>query len=350
MSLPIRLAELGWLPDAAIRFGIRRLLGRRLTECRAAGESPGAPEHRPIAVATERANEQHYEVDPEFFEIVLGARRKYSCCWYDTPDAALDSAEEAMLQLTCERAGLADGMDILELGCGWGSLTLWMAEHYPNSRITAVSNSAPQRKTIEALAADRGLGNVTVKTADINQYRPDDLYDRIVSVEMFEHVRNHVLLLERIARWLKPGGRLFVHIFCHDTYAYDYEDRGDSDWMARHFFSGGMMPSFRYFESLPVPFSVEESWAVNGEHYARTCRDWLRNLDAHRDAVVAVLRKTLSPAEARVQAQRWRIFFMACEELFAYRGGREWYVGHYLMAPAETDSEAHPVLEVEAAR
>ena len=342
MSLPIRLAERGCLPDSVIRFGIRRLLAQRLKQCRRAPQAIPTDLQKPIAVATDQANEQHYEVDPAFFEIVLGPRRKYSCCWYTTPETPLGIAEEAMLRQTCEHAGLEDGMDILELGCGWGSLTLWMAERYPSSHITAISNSKPQRETIEALARDRGLTNVTVKTADINRFRPDNRFDRIVSVEMFEHVRNHVLLLERIAQWLKPEGKLFVHIFCHDQYTYTYEDQGESDWMTRHFFSGGMMPSFNYFKSLPVPFTVEQAWPVNGTHYARTCRDWLRRLDERRGSVETVLRKDLSPVEAALQAQRWRIFFMACEELFAWNGGKEWYVGHYLMAP-KTSAVQEPI-------
>lgn len=333
MSLPIRLAERGCLPDSVIRFGIRRLLAQRLKQCHRAPQTIPTDLQKPIAVATDQVNEQHYEVDPAFFDLVLGPRRKYSCCWYTTPETPIDIAEEAMLRQTCEHAGLKDGMDILELGCGWGSLTLWMAERYPSSQITAISNSRPQRETIEALARERGLTNVTVKTADINRFRPDARYDRIVSVEMFEHIRNHVVLLERIAQWLKPEGKLFVHIFCHDQFAYTYEDQGESDWMARHFFSGGMMPSFNYFKSLPVPFTVEQAWSVNGVHYARTCRDWLRRLDERRGAVEAVLRKVLSPVDAALQAQRWRIFFMACEELFAWNGGKEWYVAHYLMAP-----------------
>jgi cyclopropane-fatty-acyl-phospholipid synthase len=333
MSLPIRLAERGYLPDSLIRFGIRRLLAQRLEQCRRSPQAVTTNLQKPIAVATEQANEQHYEVDPEFFEMVLGTRRKYSCCWYTTAETPIDIAEEAMLRLTCEHAGIEDGMDILELGCGWGSLTLWMAERYPSSQITAVSNSRPQRETIEALARERGLTNVTVKTADINRYRPDSLFDRIVSVEMFEHVRNHVVLLERIAQWLQPDGKLFVHVFCHDQFTYTFEDQGESDWMARHFFSGGMMPSFNYFSTLPAPFTVESAWPVNGMHYARTSRDWLRRLDEKRSTVEAVLRRNLSATEASVQAQRWRMFFMACEELFAYNGGTEWHVGHYLMAP-----------------
>jgi len=340
MSLPIHLAEKGWLPDTAIRFGIRRLLAQRLEDCARSPEVIPAETHRPIAVETDAANAQHYEVTPEFFRRVLGARMKYSCCWYGDDSTTLDEAETAMLRLTCERAGLEDGMDILELGCGWGSLTLWMAEHYPNSPITAVSNSRPQRETILALARERGLQNVTVKTADINRYRPEQRYDRIVSVEMFEHVRNHVILLERIAQWLQPEGRLFVHVFCHREHTYTYEDRGEADWMARHFFSGGMMPSYNYFRALPAPLAEESSWMLNGMHYARTCRDWLERLDRQRGDIEALFRADLSPGEAAVQAQRWRMFFMACEELFAWNGGTEWHVGHYLLAPQPNSSQA----------
>lgn len=342
MSLPIRLAERGCLPDGLIRFGIRRLLAQRLRQCRRAPQAPITDRQKPIAVATEDANEQHYEVDPEFFQVVLGPHRKYSCCWYTTPETPIDIAEEAMLRLTCEHAGLEDGMDILELGCGWGSLSLFMAERYPSCRITAISNSAPQRETIEALARERGLDNLTVKTADINRFRPDALFDRIVSVEMFEHVRNHTLLLDRIAGWLKPGGKLFVHIFCHDKFTYTFENEGDNDWMARHFFSGGMMPSFNYFRELPVDFQVEQAWPVNGVNYARTCRDWLHRLDRNRGHVEAIFRRTMTPVEASLQAQRWRIFFMACEELFAWKGGQEWYVGHYLLSPTALNKSTFP--------
>jgi len=329
-------AERGWIPDRLIRTGIRRLLVQRLKTASDPANVFQPTRDHPIAIATDAANRQHYEVAPEFYRRVLGPRLKYSCSWYEKPDTTLDEAERAMLDLTCRRAGLQDGMNILELGCGWGSLTLWMAENFPNSTITAVSNAALQRATIEALALERGLTNVRIITSDINAFQTDDSYDRIVSVEMFEHVRNHVTLLERIAQWLTPEGRLYVHIFCHDRFSYTYEDQGKNDWMARHFFSGGMMPSFHYFQTLPVPFRNEASWRVNGLHYARTCRDWLARLDADRPAVEAIFARDLGPAEAAVQVQRWRIFFMACEELFAWNNGDEWYVGHYLLGPSST--------------
>lgn len=336
MGFLIDITEKGWVPDPIIRGGIRRLLQQRLDECRTE-VAPDLDRERPIAIDTHAANEQHYEVAPAFFSRVLGPHLKYSCCWYDAPDKELASAEAAMLRTTCERAGIENGMDILELGCGWGSLTLWMAAQYPESRITAVSNSRPQRKTIESLARERGLDNVTVITADINQYRPEQRFDRVVSVEMFEHVRNHVVLLERVAQWLKPDGRLFVHVFCNRSHTYTYEDRGEADWMARHFFSGGMMPSYDYLPTLPAPFREVERWKVNGMHYAYTCRDWLARLDQQRDEVEKLFQRDLPPRVAAVQVQRWRMFFMACEELFAWNGGDEWHVGHYLLAPESVD-------------
>ena len=338
MGLLIDLAETQWLPDTLVRTGIRRLLAQRLKEITRSGAVRSTTALTPIAVETQAANEQHYEVSPAFFETVLGPHRKYSCCWYDHPETTIGDAEAAMLTQTCTRAGLQDGMNILELGCGWGSLTLWMAEHYPNASITAVSNSHTQRATIEKLAAERGLTNVLVKTADINQFRPEQKFDRVVSVEMFEHVRNHVALLERVHQWLKPEGKLFIHVFCHRAYTYDYEDRGDSDWMARHFFSGGMMPSHHYFQSLAIPFVEKETWVVNGMHYARTCRDWLARLDANRELLLPLLSNGTNPAPPEVQLQRWRMFFMACEELFAYNEGTEWHVGHYLLSPTPAEA------------
>ena len=334
MGVLIDITEKGWVPDPVIRGGIRHLLRKRLRQCQDTPKTRSGTNRRTIAIATQEANEQHYEVDPAFFRHVLGPQLKYSCCWYDTEDSSLESAEIAMLKLTCERAGLEDGMDILELGCGWGSLTLWMAAHYPNSMITAVSNSSRQRETIESLAAARGLENVTVKTDDINHFRPDQCFDRVVSVEMFEHVRNHVVLLDRIAQWLRPGGELFIHVFCHRHHSYTYENEGESDWMARHFFSGGMMPSYDYFSKLPSPFVTARQWKVNGMHYARTCRDWLARLDGQSDDAMALFRTDLDMKDAAVQLQRWRMFFMACEELFAWNSGDEWHVGHYRLVPS----------------
>jgi len=333
MSVTMRAVERGFVPDAVVRAGIRRLLRQRLREA----AEPGVTERfiqtlseAPVALVPDLANAQHYEVPPDFFAHALGPRRKYSCCWFDTAASTLADAEDAMLKLTCERAGIEDGMDVLDLGCGWGAGTLWIAEEYPTARVTGVSNSSAQRASILREATARRLSNVSVTTADINTFNPGRTFDRIVSVEMFEHARNWPALLERVRGWLRPGGRLFVHIFCHDRYAYPYEDRGAGDWMARHFFSGGMMPSYDLLPRMARGLSLVERWQVPGTHYARTCRAWLENVDEQREAIEEILGEAYGERDAAMWTQRWRMFFMACEELFAYRGGREWYVGHYL--------------------
>jgi len=331
-------AERGWLPDGGLRAGMRILLARRLRrEC--AG-SPGQRAERkaalveamraaPVAVHTEAANRQHYEVPAAFFGLVLGPRLKYSACLWPEGVTSLATAEEAMLALTCERAELADGQQILELGCGWGSLTLWMAEHYPASRITAISNSHSQAGFIRARAAERELGNVECVVADVREFDPGRRFDRVISLEMFEHMRNWQTLLHRIAGWLLPGGKLFIHIFCHRDCPYFFQAEGVGDWMGRHFFTGGLMPS----EDLPRYFqedlALEEQWRVNGRHYARTCQAWLQRLDAHRAAARDVFAAEYGVVEAARQVRRWRLFFMACEELFAWKGGEEWFVSHY---------------------
>lgn len=336
----------GLLPDPVLRAAIRQLLRRRLRKV-----DPGGPaergEHKrrtldtwangPVALATDDANDQHYEVPTEFFEVMLGPRLKYSSAYWPDGVRDLAGAEEAMLALTCERAGLCDGMEILELGCGWGSLTLWMAERYPLARITAVSNSATQRDHIEKQAAVRGLPNVTVLTCDVNDLGTDGAldgrFDRVVSVEMFEHVRNHTELLRRIARWLRPGGRLFVHVFAHREHLYPFDVDGRADWMARHFFTGGVMPSHDLFHHLTDHMVVERSWAVDGTHYARTLEAWLARLDASRERVLGLLADTYGADAATAWFQRWRVFDLACAELFAFDGGREWHVSHHLLAP-----------------
>ena len=288
----------------------------------------------PIAPIPEKANEQHYEVPAEFFAEVLGLHRKYSCCYWPSGAQTLDQAEAAALRATCERAQLADGLRILELGCGWGSLTLWMARHYPRSQVTAVSNSHSQRLYIESQARALGLENVEVITADMNDFEIDAGFDRVVSLEMFEHMRNYRALFERVHRWLVPGGLFFMHIFCHRLVPYEFVDRDSSDWMSRYFFSGGIMPS----DDLPLHFQdhlrLNRRWRWDGRHYEKTLNTWLARMDERKQSVMPILRGTYGE-EADAWWVRWRLFFMACAELFGYDDGQEWWVGHYLFQRPE---------------
>jgi cyclopropane-fatty-acyl-phospholipid synthase len=343
------VVDRGLLPDPVLRRVVRLLLRRRRAAITAGGVEERHERKRallaeldtsPVAIHTDEANEQHYEVPTELFELMLGPRLKYSSAWWGPGVDDLATAEEAMLALTCERAELVDGQDVLELGCGWGSLTLWMAERYPTSRITAVSNSATQRELIEKRAAEQGLDNVTVLTADVNEVDlPAAAFDRVVSVEMFEHVRNHGALTRRIARWLRPGGALFVHVFAHRSDPYPFETGRRADWMARHFFTGGLMPSDDLLLRSVRDLGVEDHWVVSGTHYARTLRAWLDRLDDQRDRAVALLDDAYGRGEGRRWYHRWRVFDLACEELFAFAGGDEWHVSHYrFRRPATEDA------------
>ncbi|HEV7322205.1 MAG TPA: cyclopropane-fatty-acyl-phospholipid synthase family protein [Ensifer sp.] len=332
----IAAAERLPLPDVALRFGIDRLVGRtrRVLAGGGAADATFAETMNdwPIATHTTNANAQHYEVPAEFFALALGPQRKYSCCLYRTPETTLAEAEIAALEETCAHAALADGQDILELGCGWGSLSLFMAERYPGSRIVAVSNSASQRRFIEAEIERRGLGNLTVVTADMNGFAPIGAFDRIVSVEMFEHMSNWRALFDRMRGWIRPDGRVFLHVFSHRRSAYRFDHTDKADWIARHFFTGGVMPSHGLVREFGESFVTEKDWRWDGTHYQRTARDWLKNFDANRTEIRAIL----APVYGRDTAlwmRRWRLFFLATAGLFGHADGDEWGVSHYLLRP-----------------
>jgi len=353
MSTAARVAiswvEQGYVPDNVIRHGIRRLLRQRLAEldvgdCAAVAQRENQfvrmMDTAAIAPLPQLANEQHYEVPAEFFDEVLGEHRKYSSCYWPSATTTLDEAEFEALRISAERAELSDGQSILELGCGWGSLSLWMAENYPGSRVTSVSNSQSQRAYIETQASQRGLQNLTVITADMNEFDISERFDRVVSVEMFEHMRNYRRLFARINEWLNPGGKFFMHIFCHRSAPYEFVDNGPSDWMSRHFFSGGIMPS----DALPLRFQdhlrLHSHWRWDGRHYERTLNAWLERMDARRDNVWPILVQTYGQDQAHIWWMRWRMFFMACAELFGFNDGQEWYVGHYLFAKPTREQDA----------
>jgi len=338
------LVDSGRLPDALLRTAIRSLLrSRRGAPGPDAGDLAATLFAGPVTVAIDEANAQHYEVPADFFRTILGPRLKYSSAWWPEGVATLADAEEAMLELTCRRAGIADGQDVLELGCGWGSLTLFMAERFPGARIVAVSNSTTQREHILAVAAQRGLTNVVVLTGDVGDLGigahadvvAPGRFDRVISVEMFEHVRNHRELGRRIARWLRPGGELFVHVFAHRTQPYLFEVGGAGDWMARHFFTGGMMPSEDWIPSAIDALDHLQTWRFDGRHYTRTLAAWRERLEEQREATLEVLRRGTTDEEALRRWNRWRTFLIACEELFAARRGREWGVVHHRMRRAD---------------
>jgi cyclopropane-fatty-acyl-phospholipid synthase len=339
----VNWTETGLVPDTVIRAGIRRLLEAKRKEIHS-GDIEYAAEalngfvammnDSPIALVPDLANEQHYEVPAEFFSHVMGDHLKYSCCHWGRDVGNLSEAEAAALELTVERAGIKDGMHILDLGCGWGSLSLWIAEHFPHASVTSVSNSSSQQDFIRQRAAERSIDNVDVISCDMNTFETDKRFDRVVSVEMFEHMRNYGELFRKIDKWLLPQGHFFMHIFCHRTTPYEYIDNGPGDWLSRHFFSGGIMPSADLPLRFPANLNIVNRWHWSGQHYARTCNAWLSKMDENKARIMPVLEKCYGEADASLWWQRWRIFFMACAELFDYDEGQEWFVGHYLFEKA----------------
>lgn len=334
-----RFLKTNLVPDILIRLGIRKLLAQRLID----ETLPSAEEQQehfmqlveklkasPIAVNTPEANEQHYEVPAQFYQAVLGENLKYSCGFWDTDTITLNNAEERMLQLTIERAGIVNGEHILELGCGWGSLTLFMARKFPSCRITAVSNSTSQKTFIEKKAAERGLKNITVITADMNDFEIDSRFDRVVSVEMFEHMRNYSKLFDKVSRFLKPGGEIFIHIFCNKQFSYLFEPKDDTDWMSRYFFTGGIMPSNTLLLYFSNGFDLKQQWVVNGTHYKKTANAWLANMDRNKRSILPLFEKVYGKKEKLMWWIYWRVFFMSCAELWGFDRGNEWFVSHYL--------------------
>lgn len=334
----IKLIEKGLVPDQLIRSGIKKLCRQRLQEqytddCEMQSELYHdfwqELKQSQIAIETDKANEQHYELPTEFFQYALGKRLKYSSAYWAQDCHDLSAAEVAMLNCYCERGQFKDGQEILELGCGWGSLTLFLAEKYPNSHITAISNSNSQREYILRQAEQKNLQNLTIITTDINDFETDKKHDRIVSIEMFEHVRNYQELFQKLSGWLKADGKLFLHIFCHRYLMYPYQEEGEDNWMGRYFFSGGQMPAADTFLLFQNKLQIEQRWLVGGQHYEKTANAWLRNMDKHKPSIIPIFEKTYGQDFANIWFQRWRIFFMACAELFGYAKGNEWMVAHY---------------------
>ncbi len=335
----ISLAEKGFVPDVIIRAGIRFLLKRRIDSLVLDDKQQNLKNKKlfieemdkaPIALVPDLANQQHYEIPAEFYDLCLGKNKKYSSCFWDEHTNSLDQSEDLSLEITSEHARLGNHMDILELGCGWGSLSLWMAENFPKSTITSVSNSTSQKNYILSQAKKRGITNLEVITCDMNDFSSSKEFDRVVSIEMIEHMRNHRKLFDNIHGWLKPGGFFMMHIFVHKSQPYLFEVQDDDDWMSQYFFSGGMMPSSDLPEMFQEKLTLEDKWRWSGTHYEKTANAWLKNIDFNKDKALPVMEKIYGKSDSVKWLNRWRIFFMACAELWGYKKGREWFVSHYL--------------------
>jgi cyclopropane-fatty-acyl-phospholipid synthase len=333
------LLEKNKIPDSLIRIGIRKLLKQRLLD-ENKGNTEAQQDHlmklidelkaSPIAINTVDANEQHYEVPTEFYQYCLGEHLKYSSGYWKDGVTDINTSEKDMLELTCQRADLQNGQTVLELGCGWGSLSLFMAAKFPQSKFTVVSNSRTQKIYIDEEAKKRNITNLTVITVNINDFKPDQIYDRVVSVEMFEHMRNYQKLMHLVSMALKPGGKLFVHIFTHKEYAYKFEVIDETDWMSKYFFTGGIMPSDDLLLYFNEHLGIEKHWHVSGTHYAKTSEAWLQNMDAHKAQIMPLFERTYGKDQAVKWWVYWRLFYLACAELWAYNNGEEWIVSHYL--------------------
>lgn len=340
------ILEKNLVPDVLIRSGIRKLLKQRLRDENKGDQEAQQKHHEqilkllcesPIAVETNAANEQHYEVPTEFYQVVLGKHLKYSSGYWKEGQNDFNQSEADMLDLTCERAELKNGQQVLELGCGWGSLSLFMAARFPGSKITGVSNSRTQKEFIDAQARKRGLNNLSIITCDMNVFQTDQKFDRVVSVEMFEHMRNYNALFNKVSSFLKDDGKMFVHIFTHKEFSYLFEVKDETDWMSKYFFTGGIMPSDHLLLYFPEYFKIQKHWRVNGMHYSKTSEAWLSNMDKNRDKIMPLFEKTYGKEHAEKWWVYWRIFFMSCAELWGYNNGNEWFVSHYLFEKSKNN-------------
>ena len=325
------LAESGFIPDALIKIAARYISNKRISKSSIDYDKPeiiSALSKGVVAEKTSDANKQHYEVPPEYFYHVLGTNLKYSCSLFDNVNL-LDEAETSMLELYIERANIKDGHKILDLGCGWGSFSLYIAKKYPNTNITSVSNSSDQITYIKNEAQKRGLPNIKAYRMDVNSLELNTQFDRIISIEMFEHLRNYKLILSSLNNLLKPDGRLFIHIFCHKKLTYFYEMKNNFDWMTKYFFQGGIMPSKDIFEYFDDELEIINQWDINGNHYSKTCKAWLNNHYINRKKILDVFQKHYD--KPKIWFNRWRIFFLSCEAFFALNNGKEYFVSHYLL-------------------
>lgn len=340
----IKVLENGYMPDPITRLGIRSLVKQRLNE--SSKNTANDPQYlknyaqklkqSPLAIMTDTANKQHYEVPTDFYNLSLGRHKKYSSCYWDQNTKTLEEAEQKALDLSIEHAGVVDGMRVLELGCGWGSLSLELAKRFPHSAITAVSNSKTQKAYIDHQASERGLTNLTVLTRDLGLESNYDFgaekFDRVMSIEMMEHLRNYELFFKKVAPSIKEDGKFFIHIFTHKNAPYFFETEGEDNWMGKYFFSGGQMPARDLFDEFNNDLIVEKKWDWNGDHYSKTLEAWLDNTDQEKTRVLSMFKKTYGEGAEVIWYNRWRVFFMSCSELFKYNKGEEWGVTHYLMS------------------
>ncbi|KAJ4830155.1 hypothetical protein Tsubulata_042905 [Turnera subulata] len=331
--------ERNLLPDAVVRRLTRLLLASRLRSgCKPSSELQlldllqfvHSLKEMPIAIQTETAKAQHYELPTSFFKLVLGKNMKYSCCYFPNESSSLEDAEKAMLELYCERAKLKDGHTVLDVGCGWGSLSLFIAQKYANCKITGICNSTTQKAYIEEQCRDLQLHNLEIIVADISTFEMEASYDRIFSIEMFEHMKNYGQLLNKISKWMKQDTLLFVHYFCHKAFAYHFEDINEDDWITRYFFTGGTMPSANLLLYFQDDVSIVNHWLVNGKHYSKTSEEWLKRMDKNLASIKPIMESTYGKDQSLKWTVYWRTFFIAVAELFGYNNGDEWMVAHFL--------------------